>query len=134
MKKKELIEKAIELLNDSDIFCQCVEELDSWNGFADGFRCYPMYELDDLFCDCKVSDFLQKVDTDNFNLSDDFFIDTIYGLQSTDDAYSTYMDYTDAGEVLDNLIDCYFDITLRWIDAELDEVVEQLAEADFEEE
>lgn len=134
MKKKELIEKAMELLNDSSIFCQCVEELDSWNGFADGFRCYPMNELDDLFCDCKVSDFLQKVDTDNFNLADDYFIDTIYGLQSTDDSYSTYMDYTDAGEVLDNLIDCYFDITLRWIDQELDEVVQQLAEADFEEE
>ena len=102
----EMIENAIEMLNfDDELFIDMVNELDSWNGFADGFRCYPMYELDELFYNCKVSDFLTKIDKDEFNLNDEYFIDTIYGLQSTDSMIDVYRDNIDTGELLDNIIE-----------------------------
>ena len=107
MKKtyKQLISEAIEILKtDDEIFCDMVNELDSWNGFADGFRCYPMWELDDLFCDCKVSEFLDKI-TDSFNLRHEYMVDTIYGLDSTDSMADVYRNNVDEGELLDEIID-----------------------------
>ena len=133
MRKCELIEKALEILdNRNDVFVSCVDELDSWNGFADGFRCFPMDELYDLYHNCKVSEFLGQLDLSNFDLSDTYFINTIYGLQSTSDIYDVYSDNTDSGEILDNLIDNYNHLDLSWIDSELDDLVSQLFNEDYE--
>jgi hypothetical protein len=105
MTRQELIDKAMEMLrNDDDIFCEAVNALDSWNGFADGFRCYSMYEIDDLFYGVKISDFLDKLSA-NFNHTDEYFYDTIYGIASTDSMAEVYRDNTDAGEVFDELLD-----------------------------
>lgn len=134
MKKNELVERAIEIIEDCEVFVDCVNELDSWNGFADGWRCYPMDELDDLFCDCKVSEFLEKVDTSNFDLSDDYIQDTIYGLRSVSDIYEAYADETDEGSILDELIENYGNIDIHYINNELDELVEALCNEDFDEE
>ena len=42
---EELVENAIEMLDqDADLFCEMVDELDSWNGFADGFRVFNTYD------------------------------------------------------------------------------------------
>lgn len=107
MKYAEMMKKALEMLNDDgELFVEMVNELDAWNGFADGFRAYPMYELDDLFCDCKVSDFLNKL-ADGFDLHDEYMVDTIYGLDSTDDVETLYRDNVDSGELLDEIIDKY---------------------------
>lgn len=47
---EDLRNEAIERLEEDDeLFCELVEDLDSWNGFADGFRCYPMDEIDEIF-------------------------------------------------------------------------------------
>ena len=105
MKYNEMINKAMEMLkNDGELFVDMVNELDSWNGFADGFRAYPMWELDDLFCDCKVSEFLDKL-ADGFNLRDEYMVDTIYGLDSTNDVEGLYRDNVDEGKLLDNIIE-----------------------------
>lgn len=105
MTYSEMIKKALEMLNtDGELFVDMVNELDSWNGFADGFRAYPMWELDDLFCDCKVSEFLDKL-ADGFNLRDEYMVDTIYGLDSTNDIESLYRNNVEAGELLDNIIE-----------------------------
>ena len=105
MTYSELIEKAISMLNsDGELFVDMVNELDSWNGFADGFRAYPMWELDELFGDCKVSDFLDKL-APGFNNHDEYMVDTIYGLDSTDDIEGLYRDNVYTGELLDNIID-----------------------------
>lgn len=133
MKKAELVAKAIEVLeNDGSIFCRCIDELDCWNGFADGWRCYPMYELDDLFHGCKVSEFLEKIDTANFDLRDDYFQDTIYGLRSVADVYDAYIDETDAGEVLDNLLENYSNLDIYYIDEDLDEVLQKIVDEEFD--
>lgn len=103
----EMVEKALDMLNNNDdLFVEMVNELDSWDGFADGFRAYPMWELDDLFCDCKVSDFLQKL-APGFDFRDEYMVDTIYGLDSTNDIAALYRDNVDVGELLDNVIDNY---------------------------
>lgn len=105
MTYSEMIKKALKMLNtDGELFVDMVNELDSWDGFADGFRAYPMWELDDLFCDCKVSEFLGKL-ADGFNLRDEYMVDTIYGLDSTNDIEGLYRDNIDAGELLDNIIE-----------------------------
>ena len=89
----------------NDSFSRVCEELDSYDGFLDDNRCYPMDELDDLLCGKKPSEVLQMVDTDNFNYNDDFFYCDIYGIRSTNEKdYSNYVDYSD---VFDKLIDDY---------------------------
>lgn len=104
-KYNEMMEKALEMLNsDDELYVDMVNELDGWNGFADGFRAFPMYEIDDLFCDTKVSDFLDMLGRD-FNHNDTYFIDTIYGLESCNDIAAHYRDNADPGDVLDNVIE-----------------------------
>lgn len=124
-KYEELVKDAMAMLEDNaDLFVDMVNELDSWDGFADGFRCYGMYELDDLFCDCKVSEFLEKVDVDNFNLADEYFADTIYGLRSVDDIYVYYCDNTCVEDVYDAIIENYNH--LYFSDKDFEELIEEI--------
>ena len=125
----EMIKRAIEELKENDdLFTACVNELDSWNGYADGFRAYPMYELDELFGGCKVSEFLDKLAA-GFNRNDDYMVDTIYGLDSTNDVADLYRSNVDEGELLDNIIDNYSNIDLNWIDSDFDELINEIQEA-----
>ncbi len=131
MKYEELINKAIEeLKNDDDLFVDMVNELDSWNGFADGFRGFPMDELDELFYDCKVSDFLDKLGS-HFDHNDDYFIDTIYGLESTDDLAEHYRDNVDEGELLDNIIEN--ENHLYFNDSDFEELIQEIVNYDEDE-
>ena len=115
-----------ELKNNDELFVDMVNELDSWNGFADGFRCYPMYELDELFAGCSLSDFLDKLG-DNFNVRDEYMVDTIYGLESTDYPEEVYRDNVDEGELLDNIIDRVDD--LYFSDSDFEELVRNIVDA-----
>ena len=111
MKIEELKAKALEeLKNNDELFVYMVEELDAWNGYADGFRCYYMSEIDVLFCDCKVSEFLDKL-ASGFNLNDEFMVDTIYGLDSTNDRTAVYRENVWEAELLDNIIENAHGIT-----------------------
>lgn len=128
---EELINKALELLADDDTFVEAVNELDSWNGFADGYRAYPMAELDDLTYGMTASKFIEEL-TGDFNINDNYFYWSIYGLESCDDIADLYRSNTDAGEVLDNLIENYTHVYF-W-NKELEEVVTEIAEYDEDEE
>ena len=87
----------------NDSFSQVCEELDSYDGFLDDNRCYPMDELDDLLCGKKPSEVLQMVDTDNFNYADNYFYYDDGCLCSTNEKdYSNYVDYSDVFEELIN--------------------------------
>ena len=128
MNLDELKKYAIQILkDDDDIFVQCVDELDSWNGYSDGFRAYDMYELDDLHSGMKLHDFLEKL-TSDFDINDDYFYYDIYGLKSTDDKAGLYRDNVWESELLDNLIDRYSDLELAWIDKDFDQVVKAIVE------
>lgn len=85
----------------NDSFSQVCEELDSYDGFLDDNRVYPMDELDDLLGGKKPSEVLQMVDTNNFNYNDDYFYFDVYGIRSTDEKeYFNYVDYSDVFEKL----------------------------------
>lgn len=125
----ELITEAMETLKENDeLFCRCVEELDSWNGFADGFRCYDMYELDGLFGGMPLSNFLDLI-TDDFNVRDNYIVDTIYGLSSTDYREDIYRENVDDGELLDNIIEQYDNLDISWVDADFDELIKAIIAA-----
>lgn len=106
MKKslETLRNEALDALQCDDLFVDMVNELDSYMGYADGFRAYPMDEINDLFCDTKVSDFLDKLAGD-FCHTDDYMVDTIYGLSSTNDIAGLYRDNVDEEDLLDNIIE-----------------------------
>lgn len=134
MKKtyEELKNEAVEMLEDDDmLFCDMVEELDSWNGFADGFRCYPMDEIDELFSGVSIGDFLDKL-SGGFNHRQNYFIDTIYGLDSTDYKEEVYRDNTTSEEVLENVL-CYLS-RIYINDSEFRGLVEAIADYEEEEE
>ena len=106
---KELINEAIETLkSDDDIFCQMIEDLDSWNGYADGFKCYEMWELDDLCSGMKISEFVDKLD--DFRAYDEYFYWSIYGIESTNDKTALYRENVDEGDLLDNIIEWESDL------------------------
>ena len=89
----------------NDSFSRVCEDLDSYDGFLDDDRLYPMDELDDLLYDKKPSEVLQMVDTDNFNYNDDYFYYDIYGIRSTNEKeYYNDVDYSD---VFEELVDNY---------------------------
>lgn len=131
MKKyEELMKQALQMLqDDGELFVDMVNELDGWNGYADGFRAWPMEELDDIFCGVTVSEFLQKL-APGFNLNDAYMVDTIYGLDSTDNVEDLYRNNVDEGELLDNIIEnaghLYFP------DGDFEELITELASYDEE--
>ena len=132
MKIEELKAKALEeLKNNDELFVDMVNEMDSWNGYADGFRAYPMYELDDLFCDCKLTEFLDKI-TNDFNLHDEYMVDTIYGLDSTNDITTLYRDNVWEEELLDAIIDNASHIWFS--DSDFEELIEEIVNYEEDEE
>lgn len=92
MTYEEMINKAISYFeeNEDDFICT-MDALDSWCGYLGGDRYYPMSEIDDLFCDTKVSDFLDGL-SDDFNHKDNYFKFGVYGLESSNEVdYSDYL-------------------------------------------
>lgn len=132
MKLANLKNAALEMLKENEnLFCDMIEELDNLNGFADGFRCYPMAELDDLFSCVKVSEFVQKLGR-HFDFYDDYMMDTIYGLESTNDRGEIYLAHTDEEDVLDNVID---NASHLWLDYDEDfaELIDAIVNYDEDE-
>lgn len=102
-----LVKAAIDQLEaDDDLFISMVNELDSWNGFADGFRAFPMDEINDFYYDVPATQLINDL-TNDFNINDDYFYYSIWGLESTGDVAGLYRDHADAGEVFDNIIENY---------------------------
>ena len=132
MTRTELYNAALEELKTNDeLFVEMVNELDSWEGFADGFRCWPMFELDELFGNMKLSDFLDIL-TDDFNNRHQYMCDTIFGLSSTDYIEDVYRDNVDEGELLDKIIE---DAAHIWFsDSDFERLIHEIEAADEEEE
>ena len=87
----------------NDSFSKICEELDSWDGFLGDDRCYSMDEIDDILGNKKPSEFLQMIDTDNFNYNDGYFYYNDDRICSTNEKdYYNYVDYSDVFEKLIN--------------------------------
>ena len=91
------------LRKDDNVFTAMVDELDSWNGFANGFRCYLMDELEEIHYGMKLTEFLKRV-TGGFKFTDAYFYYSDYGLESTADRVELYRDNVDIDELLDEIL------------------------------
>ena len=89
----------------NDSFSKICEELDSWDGFLGDDRCYSMDEIDDILGNKKPSEFLQMIDTDNFNYNDGYFYYNDDRICSTNE--KDYFNYVDYSEVFEKLIGDY---------------------------
>lgn len=117
---KEDIIKAIEeyFKENEDVFNDCIEELDSYNGYLGDDRYYSMEELDELYCDTKPLDILYRVfygydedtSTENnyteFNPNRDYFRFNGYGnLVSADyKDYSARLDHWAIEDMIENRV------------------------------
>lgn len=127
---EELRNAAIEMLKeDDDLLIEVVNELDCWNGYADGFRCEPMELLDDYYCDCKATKVLEDL-TEDFNINDDYFYFSYHGLESTDFPADLYRDNIYEEELLDELLDNKNH--LYFYNSDFEELLDEIE--DFEEE
>ena len=105
MTKEELYMQALEELKSNDeLFILMVEELDNYSNFADTFRAHPMDELDMYYAGYSATQLFNEL-TSDFNINDNYFYNSIYGLESTDDRAALYRDNTDEKEVLDALLE-----------------------------
>lgn len=142
MNKQEIYEKIKEYFNDNtDIFNDCIEELDSWNGYLGDDRYYYMEELDEFYADTKPTDFLNRVlyghDEENgsqstFCVNRDYFRYNGYGnLVSAD--FKDYSDHLD-DEFIDELVDNRANIDSIDVDDELKELFDMLESDESEDE
>lgn len=133
MKYDEMMNKAIEMLkNDDELFCNMIDELDSYNGFADGFKCWEMYCLDDFYCNVSATKLLEDIDGNHFSTCDEYFCFTDNGLESVADKYERYLDNTTEEEVLDNVIENYSH--LYFSDNDFKELIESIVNFEEDEE
>ena len=116
-------EKIIHFFNvNEELFNQCIEELDNYNGYLGDDRYYPMYELEDFYVGVELSEILDRVffgydeDTYNtdssgnrehgqFNPNRNYFCYNGYGnLVSSDyKDYSAYLDNYAVEAMADNI-------------------------------
>ena len=65
-------EKIIEFFKENEeLFNQCIEELDNYNGYLGDDRYYPMYELEDFYIGVELNEILNRAffgyDEDTYN-------------------------------------------------------------------
>lgn len=127
-RKQYVYDLALEQLKcEDDILVEAVKELCSWSGFIDE-ECFPMDKLDKLYGHMKLGDFLNHI-TSDFDYNDDYFYESIWGLESCDDEAEHYRDCVTDEEVLDKLIDNYNHVSLN--DTGFDGLIEVLYNEDF---
>lgn len=131
-RKNYVYNKALELLKeDENAFVVACEELDSWNGFLGDDRVYNMEDFDELMSGKSPLEIARDIEDNDFSTSDNYFMFTIYGVESTDDAYDVYSSNYSAETVLDELIENYNHIYIKHNFPTLDELVSILFEEDF---
>ena len=83
-----------------ELFIDCIEELDAYNGYLGDDRCYPMADLDEFYHGVEASEILARAFYghdeygDEFNPNRNYFYFNGYGnLVSTDEPdYSGFLD------------------------------------------
>ena len=124
---EELYAQAVETLTeDDDLFMECIDSLDDLNGFADGYRAYDMSEIDDYCRGMSASDLLYEL-TGDFDIRDNYFFRSVYGLESCGCKEDLYRENVDESELLDNLIDRYDNLNI--LDADFDQLLQDIIEA-----
>lgn len=126
----EKIEAKEILIERDELFIEMIHQLDSWNGFADNFRCYPMDELDEICYGMKFSEFLEKVIGNHFDFSDDYFCLNDDGIFSVEDIAEFYHDNVSESELLENIISEYENLWFPVDDEDFYDLIVKIAEGE----
>lgn len=127
-RRQYVYDLALECLgDDDDVLVEAVKELCCWDGFIEE-ECFSMNDLDELYGHMKLGDFLNHI-TSDFNYNDNYFYESIWGLESCDDEAEHYRDCVTNEEVLDALIDNYNHVSIS--DRTFDSLIEVLYNEDF---
>lgn len=126
LRKKEIIQTIKDDITATDLL-NIAQGVNSWDGGLEEYNFYDMEFFDVLFCDKSPLEILDSVDKD-FNTMDNYFKDTMYGLESMtsydvecelesiqDEIITVFIDNLD--EYIPN---CYFD------NSEMTELFEEL--------
>ena len=89
MTKEERLQNIIDNMEDAELISAWNERCDSYSYDED--HIYYMSEIDELFYDVKVSEFLSNL-ADDFRVGDDYFKDGVWGIESFDDIYDVIND------------------------------------------
>lgn len=121
--KFEVIKNWVENIADNDDLISIVRQVNGWNGSLEEYNFYDMDELDELFCDVKLTNFLSDL-APNFNYSDDGFRYTIYGIESCSmqDVVDEIKDNIE--EVAEAIADAMEEDNI-WISSSLEELLEE---------
>ena len=124
MEKQEIIKNWIMNIADDNDIISINNQVNSYNGSLESFQYYFMEELDELFCDVKPLDLLDKLAKD-FDSTQELFRDDIYGLESCSmvDAIEDIKSYVDeVSEAIAETMEEYGDM---WIPSSLEEELEE---------
>ena len=146
-KQEQIIEKIIDYLSENeDEFTELIEEYDSYYGYLDDRRCYPMEDLNEFYRETEPIDILYRTyyghDDDNYTTDEngnkhygefcpnrEYFYYNGYGnLVSTD--VKDYSDFLDSYFV-QNIIDHYGNLT---ISNDLQEMIDEYENLEEEQE
>ena len=97
MNREERLQNIIDNLEDAELISIWNEIQDANSYYED--HIYYMYEIDELFHDVKVSEFLSNL-ADDFRVGDDYFKDGVWGIESFNDIY----DVIDDDEIINYII------------------------------
>lgn len=85
-----------------DAFADCMEDMDSWNGYLGDDRYYGMDEFDELNDNRSPLELISSINFSNFNPNDNYFRFDIYGIESDDERdYSDYLSPSTVRDMLD---------------------------------
>lgn len=96
MEREKVIEKIVEYFKENeDIFNDCIEELDSYNGYLGDNRYYSMDELDELYGGVEPSEVLARAfyGHDEETFTTDAHGDRTYGAFNPNREYFTFNGY-----------------------------------------
>lgn len=131
--REEIIQEIIEVfVGDEELFNECLEYLDGWNGYLGDDRWYDMEEIDVFLEDKKAEDLLNMTyfgkDEDGdttFNPLRDFFKFNVYGnLVSTD--FKKYSKWYLTEETVEEMLNARYDIYSIEDNFELSELFDEL--------
>lgn len=140
-KQQEIVEKILEYFKENeDVFKEVIEDVNAYSGYLGDDEIFPMEFLDDVYCDTKPTDLLQRVyyghdengDNTEFNPNREYFYYNGCGNLVSCDSRD-YSDHLDKYFV-DELISDYYSLNTVNYPVELDELIEEYLNLEEDEE
>lgn len=124
MEKQEIIKNWMKNIASDDEILDIISTVNSYDGSLETFHYYRMEELDELFCDVKPLDLLDKLAND-FDSTDELFYDNVYGLESWSMVDAIAEIKSNSDEVANAIVETMEEYDDMWIPSSLEEELEE---------